>query len=111
MLNTIVGAGVVGAGAASRYGSGTGFDQKMRLRLRNTGFYVQNCSQNYAESSASLLLSILVFRTMFSGSTVQWIKSVILDFAPHPYVVTVSQKHIQPMNSFMVVRETFPVLP
>jgi hypothetical protein len=30
-----VGAGAVGAGAASRYGSGS--DQKMRLRLRNTG--------------------------------------------------------------------------
>jgi hypothetical protein len=29
MLNTIVGAGAVGAGAASRYGSGS--DQKMRL--------------------------------------------------------------------------------
>jgi hypothetical protein len=37
MINTIVGAGAVwsGAGAASRYGSGS--DQKMRLRLRNTG--------------------------------------------------------------------------
>jgi hypothetical protein len=33
MFNTIVGAGAVGA--ASRYGSGS--DQKMRLRLRNTG--------------------------------------------------------------------------
>jgi hypothetical protein len=32
MFNTIVGAGAVGA--ASRYGSGT--DQKMRLRIRNT---------------------------------------------------------------------------
>jgi hypothetical protein len=32
MLNTVVGAGAVGA--ASRYGSGS--DQKMRLRLRNT---------------------------------------------------------------------------
>jgi hypothetical protein len=29
MINTIVGAGAVGAGAASRYGSGS--DQKMRL--------------------------------------------------------------------------------
>jgi hypothetical protein len=34
MFNTIVGAWAVGAGAASRYGSGS--DQKMRLRLRNT---------------------------------------------------------------------------
>jgi hypothetical protein len=39
MINTIVGAGAVGAGAvgagaASRYGSGS--DQNMRLRLRNT---------------------------------------------------------------------------
>jgi hypothetical protein len=36
MLNTIVGAGDVGAGAraASRYGSGS--DKNMRLRLRNT---------------------------------------------------------------------------
>jgi hypothetical protein len=32
MINTIVGAGAVGA--ASRYGYG--FDQKMRFRLRNT---------------------------------------------------------------------------
>jgi hypothetical protein len=31
MFNTIVGAGAVGAGAASRYGSGFGSDQKMRL--------------------------------------------------------------------------------
>jgi hypothetical protein len=31
MINTIV-----GAGAASRYGSGSGSDQMMRLRLRNT---------------------------------------------------------------------------
>jgi hypothetical protein len=31
MLNTIVGAGAVGARAASRYGSGSGSDQKMRL--------------------------------------------------------------------------------
>jgi hypothetical protein len=35
MFNTIVEAGAVGAGAASRYGSGS--DQKMRLRLCNTG--------------------------------------------------------------------------
>jgi hypothetical protein len=31
MINTIVGAGAVVAGAASRYGSGSGSDQKMRL--------------------------------------------------------------------------------
>jgi hypothetical protein len=31
MINTIVGAAAVGAGAASRYGSGSGSDQKMRL--------------------------------------------------------------------------------
>jgi hypothetical protein len=31
MFNTIFGAGAVGAGAASRYGSGSGSDQKMRL--------------------------------------------------------------------------------
>jgi hypothetical protein len=31
MFNTIVGAGEVGAGAASRYSSGSGSDQKMRL--------------------------------------------------------------------------------
>jgi hypothetical protein len=37
MCNTIVGAEAVGA--ASRYGSGSGPDQKMRLRLRNTGFF------------------------------------------------------------------------
>jgi hypothetical protein len=36
MFNTIVGAGAVGAGAASRYGSGS--DQKMQLRLCNIGF-------------------------------------------------------------------------
>jgi hypothetical protein len=34
MFNPIVGVGSVGAGAASRYGSGS--DQIMRLRLRNT---------------------------------------------------------------------------
>jgi hypothetical protein len=41
MFNIIVGARAVGAGAraASRYGSG--YDQKMRLRLRNTGFNFQ----------------------------------------------------------------------
>jgi hypothetical protein len=38
MFYTIVGAGAVGAGAASCYGSGS--DQKMRLRLRNTAFTV-----------------------------------------------------------------------
>jgi hypothetical protein len=31
MFNTIVGAGAVGAGAASRYGSSSGSDQMMRL--------------------------------------------------------------------------------
>jgi hypothetical protein len=31
MIDTIVGAGAVGAGAASRYGSGSGIDQMMRL--------------------------------------------------------------------------------
>jgi hypothetical protein len=31
MIYTIVGAGAVGAGAASRYGSSSGSDQKMRL--------------------------------------------------------------------------------
>jgi hypothetical protein len=31
MIYTIVGAGAVGAGAASRYSSGSGSDQKMRL--------------------------------------------------------------------------------
>jgi hypothetical protein len=31
MFNTIVGAGAVGARAASRYGYGSGSDQKMRL--------------------------------------------------------------------------------
>jgi hypothetical protein len=41
MFNTIVGteavgAGAVGAEAASRYGSGSGQKKKMRLRLRNT---------------------------------------------------------------------------
>jgi hypothetical protein len=35
MINTIVGAGAVGAGAASLYGSGS--DQMMRLRLRKIG--------------------------------------------------------------------------
>jgi hypothetical protein len=34
MIYTIVRAGTVGAGASSRYGSGS--DQMMRLRLRNT---------------------------------------------------------------------------
>jgi hypothetical protein len=38
MINTIVRAGAVGAGAASRYGYGS--DQMMRLRLRNTGSMV-----------------------------------------------------------------------
>jgi hypothetical protein len=40
MLNTIVGAGAVGAGAVLRYGSGSvsGSDQKMRLRLRSTAY-------------------------------------------------------------------------
>jgi hypothetical protein len=35
MLKTIVGAGSVGAGAVSRYGSSSGSDQIMRLRLGN----------------------------------------------------------------------------
>jgi hypothetical protein len=34
MFNTIIGAGAVWAGAASHYGSGS--DQMMQLRLRNT---------------------------------------------------------------------------
>jgi hypothetical protein len=34
MFNTIVGGGAIGAGAASRYGSGS--DQKMRLRPKDT---------------------------------------------------------------------------
>jgi hypothetical protein len=43
MFDTIIGAGAVGAGAASVYGSGSGPDQLMRLlrlRLRNTAFAV-----------------------------------------------------------------------
>jgi hypothetical protein len=44
MFNTIVEAGAVGTGAASRYGSGFCSDQKMRLRLRNTGKYFQSKS-------------------------------------------------------------------
>jgi hypothetical protein len=46
MFNTIVGTGAVGAGAASRYSSGS--NQKMRLRLRNTGssYVFLNAKQN-----------------------------------------------------------------
>jgi hypothetical protein len=40
MFNTIV-----GAGAASRYG--TGSDQKMRLRLRNTGFNIGSTKKKF----------------------------------------------------------------
>jgi hypothetical protein len=41
MFNIIIVAGAVGAGAVSRYGPGSGSDQMMRLRLRNTGFEEQ----------------------------------------------------------------------
>jgi hypothetical protein len=50
MFNTIVGAGAVGAGAASRYGSGS--DQKMRLRLRNTVYF--SCEAKLAYLAISL---------------------------------------------------------
>jgi hypothetical protein len=45
MFNTIVGTGAVGAGAASRYGSGSGssYDQKMRL-LAAPAPALQHCS-------------------------------------------------------------------
>jgi hypothetical protein len=41
MIITIVGAVAAGAGAASRYGSGS--DQMMRLRLRNTTLFSDFC--------------------------------------------------------------------
>jgi hypothetical protein len=45
MINTIVGARAVGAGAASRYGSGSGSDQKMRLLAAPA---LQHCLQYFA---------------------------------------------------------------
>jgi hypothetical protein len=45
MINTIVGAGAVGAEAASLYGSGS--DQMMRLRLRNTVYNTAPVPANF----------------------------------------------------------------
>jgi hypothetical protein len=57
MFNTIVGAGAVGAGAASRYGSGSG--QKMRLLAapQHCKQLTLNCKVNEAEKNQAVLLS------------------------------------------------------
>jgi hypothetical protein len=54
MFNTIVGA--VGAGAASRYGSGS--DQMMQLRLRNTDIF-PHCHCTPGKQFMKYVLSLL----------------------------------------------------
>jgi hypothetical protein len=66
MFNTNVGAEAVGAGAASRYGSGS--DQKMRLLAApapNTEFYIM-----MNESIHSMLFNLYVINKRFDAGVV-----------------------------------------
>jgi hypothetical protein len=83
MFNTNVGAGAVGAGAASRYGSGS--DQIMRFRLGNTVMYTY-------DESLPCQLTLLNFRVLplrsadcIFQSTLLYTLSVLSKYCTHTY--------------------------